>query len=156
MFKRLNNDEIEKLLLAQVVGRIGCHADDITYVVPVSYAYDGEFIYGRTFEGKKLDMMRKNPRICFQVDDTHDLSNWQSVICWGSFEELETDNERQVAVQALQSRRIPLISSQTMELSNEFPFSVELENVKGVLFRVRISEKTGMAEISKSSYYYAT
>ncbi len=39
MFGELNPEEIEQLLSAQLVGRIGCHADGTTYVVPVSYGY---------------------------------------------------------------------------------------------------------------------
>jgi len=36
MIRPLANDEIERVLRAGVVGRIGCHADGRTYVVPVS------------------------------------------------------------------------------------------------------------------------
>ena len=39
-------------------------------------------------EGKKIEMMRKNPEVCFQVDAIADLLNWESVICWGKFEEI--------------------------------------------------------------------
>ncbi|MEJ0105912.1 MAG: pyridoxamine 5'-phosphate oxidase family protein [Bacteroidota bacterium] len=53
MFGSLNNNEIDELLHQQFIGRIGCHAEGVTYVVPISYAYDGEYIYGRTFEGMK-------------------------------------------------------------------------------------------------------
>ena len=28
----------------EVVGRIECHIDDTTYVVPITYAYGGEFM----------------------------------------------------------------------------------------------------------------
>ncbi|HRN58380.1 MAG TPA: pyridoxamine 5'-phosphate oxidase family protein, partial [Agriterribacter sp.] len=53
MFGILSADDIEILLQQQLVGRIGCHAKNVTYVVPVSYAYDGAYIYGHTFEGMK-------------------------------------------------------------------------------------------------------
>jgi len=58
----LETDQIEDLLGSQVVGRIGCHADDLTYVVPVSYAYDGSCIYAHSEEGMKIAIMRKNPQ----------------------------------------------------------------------------------------------
>ena len=44
MFGTLNTEEIETLLHNQIIGRIGCQFDNTTYVVPISYAYDGEFI----------------------------------------------------------------------------------------------------------------
>ena len=96
--------QIEEVIKGQIVGRIGCHANGMTYVVPVSYAYDGDYIYVRTFEGLKLDMMRKNPKVCFQVDDTHDMANWQSVIASGEFEELTNETEKKAALKILIDR----------------------------------------------------
>lgn len=114
MFGKLNIQEIEELIKQQFIGRIGCHADDLTYVVPISYAYDGTYIYGHTVEGMKIDMMRKNPKVCFEIDNTKDLANWQSVICWGQFEELKTEEERKVGLQTLNARALPVITSETM------------------------------------------
>ena len=51
MFQNLNEEQIESVISENIVCRLGCHADDKTYVVPVSYAYDGKYIYVRTFEG---------------------------------------------------------------------------------------------------------
>ena len=88
MFGTLNSTEVDQLLDQQLIGRIGCHANGLTYIVPVSYAYDGKYIYSHGFEGMKISMMRKNPDVCFEVDNTKNLSNWESVIAWGAFEEL--------------------------------------------------------------------
>ena len=68
MLGELTSDQIEHLLHSEVVGRIGCHAAGRTYVVPVNYAYDGEFLYGHAADGMKLQMMRENPELCFEVD----------------------------------------------------------------------------------------
>jgi nitroimidazol reductase NimA-like FMN-containing flavoprotein (pyridoxamine 5'-phosphate oxidase superfamily) len=38
MIEHLDRAEIDDLLRAQVVGRVGCHAGGLTYVVPVIYA----------------------------------------------------------------------------------------------------------------------
>lgn len=48
MMGELSAAEIEELLRSEWVARLGCHANDTTYVVPVSYAYDGEALYGHT------------------------------------------------------------------------------------------------------------
>jgi nitroimidazol reductase NimA-like FMN-containing flavoprotein (pyridoxamine 5'-phosphate oxidase superfamily) len=156
MFKQLDNTQIEELLHNQLVGRLGCHADGQTYVVPLSYAYDGKYIYGRTFEGKKLEMLRKNPGLCFQVDDTHDLSNWRSVICWGAFQELLDEPERKKAIDILSKRNLPLRHSETMHLTPDGPFIPDYEQVEGVLFRILLNTKTGKTELNDEPYYYAT
>lgn len=72
--------EIEKLLKREVVGRIGCTDGDIVYVVPISFVYDGSYIYCHTHEGLKTELMRKRPKICFEVDQLRDMANWQSAI----------------------------------------------------------------------------
>src|SRR5436190_15863018 len=93
--------QIEEVIKGQIVGRIGCHADGLTYVVPVSYAYDGDYIYSRTFEGMKINMMRRNPDVCFEAEDTKSLSKWRSVVAWGSYEELPEGLQRKEVVRVL-------------------------------------------------------
>ena len=89
MIGNLTNPEIEDLLLSNVIARIGCHAYGVTYVVPTCYAYDGEFVYCHSEEGMKIDMMRQNPAVCFEVDSLDSMANWKSLIAWGKFEEAE-------------------------------------------------------------------
>jgi nitroimidazol reductase NimA-like FMN-containing flavoprotein (pyridoxamine 5'-phosphate oxidase superfamily) len=62
MFGILNNKQIEKVISGNILGRLGCHADGETYVVPISYVHDGKYIYFRSFQGLKLSMMRKIQR----------------------------------------------------------------------------------------------
>lgn len=149
MFRKLDDNEIESLITTQLIGRLGCHADGVTYIVPISYAYDGEYLYLRTFEGQKLNMLRKNPDVCFQTDDTKDLSNWKSVICWGYFEELHNDAERRHAIGQLSVRVLPPMMSETMQISPSWPFvPVDLNEIKGIFCRIKLREKTGRCEIT--------
>ncbi|MCO5241220.1 MAG: pyridoxamine 5'-phosphate oxidase family protein [Chitinophagaceae bacterium] len=157
MLGKLNEENIEELIQQQVVGRIGCHSKGVTYVVPISYAYDGKYIYAHTAEGMKVDFMRKNPSVCFQVDDTKDLSNWQSAVLWGEFEELTDDPERTEALRKLTERKLPFISSETMHLTSQWPFGEEdLSKITGVVFRIRIGEKTGRFEKSTEKHFFAS
>ena len=157
MFGKLSTEQIEELLKRQFIGRIGCHADDTTYVVPVSYVYDGSYIFGRTDEGMKINMMRKNPKVCFEIDDTRDLTNWQSVIAWGEFEELKEGRERDDALQKLTARTLPVITtSEKMHISPLWPFSTEdTSTIPGVVYRIRLTEKTGRYEKSSNEFFFA-
>jgi nitroimidazol reductase NimA-like FMN-containing flavoprotein (pyridoxamine 5'-phosphate oxidase superfamily) len=157
MFGKLNTTEIDELIHQQFIGRIGCHADGITYIVPISYAYDGAFIYGRTFEGMKISMMRKNPKVCFEVDNTKNLANWQSVIAWGEFEELEDSRERAEGLQKLYARVLPIISSETMHITPQWPFPAgEINQIEGIVYRIRLTEKTGRLEKSTDEFFFAS
>ena len=157
MFGSLTEKEIEEVISSQVIGRIGCHADGVTYVVPVSYAYDGNYIYGHAREGMKISMMRKNPKVCFQTDQLDDMANWKSVVAWGDFEELENREERNEALKKLFRRNLPMISSETVHLSPQWPFEPEdTESIKGVIYRVKLKEKTGRFENSLQLSFFAS
>jgi len=156
MFEKMNSEDVEQLLKHQVVGRIGCHGNGLTYVVPISYAYDGKFIYCHTFEGMKIDMMRKHPQVCFEVDNTKNLANWQSVIAWGSFEELPEGTDRSEAIKMLRERKLPILSSQTMHLGTQWPFVSEDDRIDGIIFRIDLKEKTGRYERTADESFFAT
>ena len=98
MLGLLTPHQIEDVLQKELIGRIGCHADLITYVVPVTYVYDEDCIYAHSAEGTKLEMMRKNPSVCFEVDHMHSMVDWQSVIAWGEYEEIINETERSTAI----------------------------------------------------------
>ncbi|HRE50733.1 MAG TPA: pyridoxamine 5'-phosphate oxidase family protein [Flavitalea sp.] len=151
MIGKLTDPEIEETLAKAFIGRIGCHADDLTYVTPVSYAYDGKHIYVRTSEGMKVNMMRQNPKVCFQVDQMENMANWKSVIVWGVFEELRDPELRNNALEKLADRIYPLVSSETVHFSHEWPFKpADMASIKGVVFRIAIDKKTGRFENSSA------
>ncbi len=110
MLGELNDQEIDGVLHDGVIGRIGCHVAGQTYIVPVSYAYDGEHVYGHSGTGRKVSMMRVNPSVCFEVEHVDDLGNWKTVIAWGTFEEL-TGTDAAASRQILLTRFIPLLGS---------------------------------------------
>jgi hypothetical protein len=90
VIEELDNEEIDAFLRRCIVGRVGCHADGETYVVPVIYAWDGERVYVQSIDGRKIRMMRANPQVVFEVDEYESGSgSWQSVIIEGVYEELE-------------------------------------------------------------------
>ena len=110
MLGELTPTEIERVLRENVVGRIGCHASGQTYVVPVTYAYDGVDVYSHSRDGLKLRMMRENPHVCFEVDHMDGQANWSSVIAQGTFVELhgsEREQAKRVLLSTMESR-LPL------------------------------------------------
>ncbi|WP_336516617.1 pyridoxamine 5'-phosphate oxidase family protein [Pollutibacter soli] len=148
--------EVNEFLSKQIIGRIGCHADGITYIVPVSYVFEGDFFYGHTAEGMKMDMLRKNPMVCFEVDDITMLDNWKSVICQGKFEEILDEDECLEAMKKLNNRTFPSSTSSIMKFSALWPFSESnTRDLEGIFFRIKILEKTGRFETSVSEIIMA-
>lgn len=155
MIRQLSSTEIDDLLSKQFVGRIGCAYENEVYIIPMSYAYDGEYVYCHSYEGKKMEMMRKNPKVCFQVDEMKDMGDWKSVIAWGDFEELSDEKEKNKALKTLLERHLPFISSITTHLGNTWPFSAdtanELNKIPGIVFRIHLNKKTGKLEATSES-----
>ena len=144
----LSEPQVDRLLRTEVVGRIGCAASGKVYVVPVTYAYDGAAIYGHTSEGMKVQMMRENPDVCFEVDHRTDLANWQSAVVWGRFEELRGTAAAH-AMGLLLDRLLPLVSSETAGVHDHDPSDVHrADTVKRpvVVYRIVLREKTGRFE----------
>ncbi len=64
---------IAEIMARAQVCRLGLCRDNLPYVVPVSFGYDGEYIYFHTAtEGMKLDYLAANNRVCFEME--HDVS----------------------------------------------------------------------------------
>jgi hypothetical protein len=136
MVEEFSPEQIEEMLHSEVIGRIGCYADGKVYVVPITYAYQSDFIYGFTQEGKKVAMMRKNPEVCFEIDRFENLHNWRSVIIQGVYEELAGD-ERSKALQVMKNRIMPFLIDQN--------FGEGTEN-QSVIYRIKITKKSGRFE----------
>ncbi|MEK7224785.1 MAG: pyridoxamine 5'-phosphate oxidase family protein, partial [Bacteroidota bacterium] len=94
MIGKLTKEQIEEVLKENILGRIGCSDGKKNYVVPVNYVYDGKFIIGHSLTGMKIRMMRKNPDICFEVDEMKSFTRWKSVIVWGRYQELTDERDR--------------------------------------------------------------
>jgi nitroimidazol reductase NimA-like FMN-containing flavoprotein (pyridoxamine 5'-phosphate oxidase superfamily) len=96
----LSRAEADAFLREQLVGRVGCHARGETYVVPVFFAYDGESVFVQTVEGRKVQLMRANPQVCFEADDyDRATGSWRSAIVEGRYEEVSgEDAERGLAL----------------------------------------------------------
>lgn len=103
--RELSRDEIEDFLGGQRIARLGCHAGGETYVVPVIYAYADGAVVTVTTEGRKVTMLRENPRVCVEVDeyDADGRGSWRSVIAYGTSEELAGD-EIEDALSLLRAR----------------------------------------------------
>lgn len=141
---KLGPEQIERLLQQECVARIGCHANGMIYVVPVTYWYDGTSAVCHSAEGQKIHMMRANPNVCMQVDRMMDMNNWESVVAQGSYEEL-SDEEAAEATgnfsRWLKSRKPSVTADPTHP---DHPRTGT--GSKRITFRIRLSERSGRFE----------
>jgi hypothetical protein len=81
-------EDCRKAMSTAVFGRLASSQDGQPYVVPVSFAVDEDYAYLFSMPGQKVDRMRKNPRVCLEVDRVDDESSWMSIVVLGRYEEL--------------------------------------------------------------------
>lgn len=148
MLGELDEKQIDELLKRQITGRLGCHADGVTYVVPINYFYKNGIVYAHSGPGRKIDMMRKNPQVCFQVDEMESIFRWKSVITWGVFEEITQVDEQQQAMQGIIHRIMPFVESPAGHPShgitpNESDIGTQIDVI---VYRIRLVTKTGRFE----------
>jgi len=132
----LPDHEIERLLSTALVGRIACCATEFDgearpYVVPLAYGYDGDSVYAFSGLGRKIHIMRAQPKISFEVDEAIAEDRWSSVIADGDYEELRADDARRQAHAVIFGKHSP------------FPDF----NPEQIVYRLRLSRKTGRFEI---------
>jgi len=152
MIGELDTNQIEHVLYSQVIGRLGCHADGVTYIVPVTYAYDGRYVYAHAAKGMKVDMMRKNPELCFEVESVHNMSDWQTVITWGKYEEITDEAERKKAMQKITDRLLPILKNETAYPAHGFDHRMpDTASRQVILFRIKLHTKTGRFEKQNSA-----
>ena len=143
MMGSLTPNEIHEVLESQVIARIGYVAGGRTWIVPVTYVYDGmNAVYVHSAEGAKIDAMRASPEICFEVEDIVDMGHWRTVVAQGHFEELWKDSDEQV-MDLLATRMAPFPWGE----AERPPRREEIHRQEGIfrpiVYRIRLLEKVG-------------
>lgn len=148
MLTKLSHAEIEELLYANTLGRIGCAAAGMPYIVPVNYRYEGGYVQCQSLEGLKLQIMRNNPDVCFEVEQILDAHHWATVICWGIYEEITDERQLAALREAYRSqilKKRAALTPQPPAGSAERGFD-EPKPEQPVFYRIRLTKFTGRRE----------
>ncbi|OMP75194.1 MULTISPECIES: pyridoxamine 5'-phosphate oxidase family protein [unclassified Chitinophaga] len=150
MIGKLSDQQMHTILQQNMMGRIGCSSNSRVLVVPVCYAYNGKAIIAHSAEGMKINMMRNNPEVCFEVDVINSITNWQSVIIWGQYQEILDEKERFYSIKYLMSRLLQFTEAEKVHHSTAIVGEEENghfnANIRPVVYRISIEEMTGRFE----------
>ena len=106
---------IDAILKTATICRLAFAVADEPYVVPLSFGVtDGaprRFYFHSAPTGRKFDMLRRNPRVCFEVEGRADLSrgedncNWtmiyESIIGYGRLSEISDPEEKRLGLECI-------------------------------------------------------
>lgn len=105
----LDRESLREIIDAADACRLGFAAGGEPYIVTLNFGYEWEsplpvFYFHCARAGRKLDMMRANPRVCLELDVGHVLVSgpapcewgmkFSSILGYGELRELVGDGER--------------------------------------------------------------
>ena len=134
---------IEEILKRANVCRLALCDGNQPYIVPLCFGYDNKALYIHcATEGRKLDIIRKNNNVCFEVDINNKLVktdrpcrwgfNYKSVIGLGKAVLVEDDRDKREALDILMRQFS----------ADVFDYPQEVVN-KTVIIKVEIESMTG-------------
>lgn len=140
--REMTVEECHEQLRRANFGRLACARDNQPYVVPLNFAFDGSYLYGFTTLGQKVEWMRSNPLVCFEVDEIKNHNQWISVIAFGRYEELpdtpKYEAARKRAYEFLQKRTMWWEPAYVSQEHRTQPHSLA-----PVFFRISVDRVTG-------------
>ncbi len=75
---------IEDIVRKSLVCRLGLADENQPYVVPLSFGFKDNTLYFHSAPvGKKIDMLRRNNKVCFEFDIDHEVVSDEQACKWG-------------------------------------------------------------------------
>jgi uncharacterized protein len=138
-FREFNQQEIEAVLEAERVVRLGLSANGALYVVPVFFVWHGGAVCGLTTPGRKTEMAAANPSVAFQVDSTAATGHftWASVSGEGAWEVVADPAEFGPFARAMREKLADAPEWASRELNARFaekgmvPFRIRPTSLRG-------------------------
>ncbi len=143
-----SRSEMEKIINRSKVCRLAMTDGDKPYLVPLCFGYrDGSIFFHSAQQGKKVDILKSNPNVCFAFDIDQEVTaaeracgwsmKYRSVVGFGKARMVEEGNDKRKALEII------------MENYSAGEHSFDDSEVSSVLIiRVDIEEMTG----KKSGY----
>ena len=76
--------EIESIIRRSTVCRLALADQNQPYIVPLSFGYkDNRLYFHSASKGRKIDMLKKNSRVCFEFDIDYEIIKADKACDWG-------------------------------------------------------------------------
>jgi nitroimidazol reductase NimA-like FMN-containing flavoprotein (pyridoxamine 5'-phosphate oxidase superfamily) len=120
---------------------------DQPYVVPLNFGYDGRFLYFHAAqEGRKIDIIKRNNKVCFEFDILHDIVKAERACKWGSKYESVIGSGTAEILDDQDAKKVALEWIMRQYGSDACDFSEEVVK-KTLILRVLILEISGKAQM---------
>jgi len=140
--------EIEQIVRKSLVCRLALAEKNQPYIVPLCFGFKNSALYFHSApEGRKIEILRKNNKVCFEFDLDHEVVSDKEACKWGVKYRSVIGFGKASFVENLEEKRLGLdvIMQHYSGRSFQYPQSA-VENV--VVIKVEIETMTG----KKSAY----
>jgi len=135
--------EIESIINKAFVCRLGMVDENGPYVVPLSFGYkEGSLYFHSAKEGRKLDILKKNKRVCFEIDTDHEIVESEKACKWGMKYKSVIGFGNALFIEDMESKKTALGIIMHHYSGRSFEFE-EKEVKRVVIFKVEIESMTG-------------
>ena len=106
---------LEEILSGAEICRLSMLDKDLPYIIPVNYGYrDGHIYIHSAPEGKKIELLKNNSLICFEVEDTVQIvkgeeacdwtTRYRSVVGYATVEILSSEKGKQEGLEVIMAQ----------------------------------------------------
>jgi hypothetical protein len=142
----LTKEECLVLLSTNYLGRIAYILQGVPEIIPITYYYDPDqhSLISYSSSGSKIDAMRKNNLVSFQVDEISALDTWKSVLVFGEFEELSgIDSKHLLHVFSEGVKKVILEKEKLRpKFISDFSSKIEKDSIP-IIYRINIKDMKG-------------
>lgn len=142
--RNMTHGECVEMLEDAHFGHLACSDEGQPYVVPIYFAFHARVAYSFSMPGRKVEWMRRNPKVCLQVEEWPSKGSWRSVVLEGKFQEFPDDpawHEERIHAWSLLEKHL-----NWWEIGSLKPDKVPLSHVSPHLFYgIYMSDLSGRA-----------
>ena len=106
---------LEEILSVAILCRVAMIDGDLPYIIPFNFGYSKGALYIHSApEGKKIDLLRKDSRVCFEVEDSMEITKgdracdwttpYRSVVGYGNVEILSDEASKQQGLEVIMAQ----------------------------------------------------
>lgn len=111
----IDRSVLEEILSGAEICRLSMLDGELPYIVPVNYGYREGHIYIHSApEGKKIDLLKQNKVLCFEVEDTVEIvkgdeacdwtTRYRSVVGYGTVKIFSDDHSKQEGLEVIMAQ----------------------------------------------------
>ena len=145
-FTITDEQQLRSILDSAKVLRLGLAVDNVPYIYPMNYGYRMEegrltlYLHSAA-KGRKLEILRKNPNVCFELDCDYVPFEGRVACQYGLSYSAVSGRGRAVLVEDVEEKMEAMRSLMKTQTGKDFSFNERLVSIVSVI-RVDVSEYT--------------